>query len=335
MRAVTVVEGDRVEVADRADPVAGPGEIVVRVAGAGLNRADLMQRAGFYPAPPGSPPDIPGLELSGVVESIGVDVDRFGVGDAVFGIAGGGGQAERLAVPAVQCAPAPEGLDLVTLGGVPEVFVTAHDALVTQAAVQPGEWVLVHAVGSGVGTAATQLCAALGARVVGTARTADKIERCRPLGLETGIVPPTDAQGALDAPGLADAVLEATGGHGADVAIELVGGPYVEADLAAMASHGRIVVIGTLAGGRATMPLLPMMQRRLTVRGTVLRARTPAEKGEAMRAFERDVVPMLVDGRIAPVVDAVLPLERAIDAYELLASNATFGKVILACDAVA
>jgi NADPH:quinone reductase-like Zn-dependent oxidoreductase len=196
MREVTIADGALV-VATRPDPEPGPGEVIVRVHGAGLNRADLMQRAGGYPAPPGAPPDIPGLEFAGVVDAAGSDAAGLEVGDRVFGIVGGGAQAELVRVPAVHCARVPDGLDLVEMGGVPEAFVTAHDALVTRAQHVRGESVLIHAVGSGVGTAGLQLAKALGAQVIGTARTAEKLERGRVLGLDAGIVPPV-VDGELD-----------------------------------------------------------------------------------------------------------------------------------------
>lgn len=329
MRAITIVEG-HLEVAERPVPEPGPDGVVVRVSSAGLNRADLLQRAGRYPAPPGVPADIPGMEFAGVVDAIGANVSTRAVGDRVFGIIAGGAQAEYVGVPAVHCAIVPEGLDLVAMGGVPEVYITAHDAMVTQAHVAPGEWVLVHAIGSGVGTAALQLAHAFGARVVGTARTADKLDRCRALGLDAGIEPTRTADGALDVDALAWAIVEATGG-GAHVTLDLVGGDYVIADVNAAAPKGRIVCIGTIAGGRATLPITAILGKRLTVIGTVLRGRDVAEKAAAVDAFVRDVVPLLADRRIEPIIDATFPLDQADAAYALLESDATFGKVILDC----
>jgi NADPH:quinone reductase-like Zn-dependent oxidoreductase len=328
VRAATINDG-HIEVAERPDPEARDDHVVVRVHGAGLNRADLLQLAGHYPAPAGSPPDIPGLEFAGVVEACGPQARGVAVGDRVFGIAGGGAQAELVAVPVAQCAPVPDGLDLVTMGGAPEAFVTAHDALVSHAHLQPGEWVLVHAVGSGVGTAALQLATVLGGRVIGTARTSTKLDRCRELGLEHAIVPPT-ANGELDADALAWSVVEQTEG-GAHVTIDLAGGKYVEADVAGAATQGRIVLVGAIAGPRATLPVHVIMGKRLTIIGTVLRARNAQEKATATAAFVRDVVPLLADGRLAPVVERVVPLDKAAEAYDLVASDATFGKVILDC----
>jgi NADPH:quinone reductase-like Zn-dependent oxidoreductase len=328
MRAAIIHEG-RIEIAERPDPEARDDLVVVRVHGAGLNRADLLQRAGTYPAPAGSPADIPGLEFAGVVEACGPRARGVAVGTRVFGVTGGGSQAELVAVPAGQCAPVPDGLDLIEMGGVPEAFITAHDALVTKARAQAGEWVLVHAVGSGVGTTAVQLATALGARVIGTARTPAKLERCRTLGLEHAIVPPT-GDGGLDVDALAWSIVEATGG-GAHVTVDLAGGPYVEADIAAAAVEGRIVLVGAVAGARATLTLPAVMGKRLTIIGTVLRARNADEKAAATDAFVRDVVPLLAARRVAPVVECVLPLDRAADAYDLVASDTTFGKVILDC----
>jgi putative PIG3 family NAD(P)H quinone oxidoreductase len=329
MRALTVRDG-RLEVTERPSPVPGPGEVLVRVHGAGLNRADLLQRAGRYPAPPGAPPDVPGLEFAGVVEAHGPGVERPAVGARVFGIVAGGAQAEYVAVHASHCAPVPPGADLVEMGGVPEAFVTAHDAMVTQARARAGEWVLVHAAGSGVGTAALQLARAQGTRVVGTARTPAKLARCRAIGLDHGIVPATTGDGALDADALAWAVVEATGG-GAHVVLDLVGGDYLVAAVHAAAPRGRIVLIGTIAGGRAALPLATVLGKRLHIYGTVLRARDTAEKAAATEAFAREVVPLLAAGRVVPVTDAVVPLADAAKAYELLASDATFGKVVLDC----
>ena len=328
MKATTITDG-RIEVTERPDPEARDDMVVVRVHGAGLNRADLLQLAGNYPAPPGSPADIPGLEFAGVVEAVGPQATSVAVGARVFGITGGGSQAEYVAVPAAQCAPVPEGLDLVAMGGAPEAFVTAHDAIVTKAHLAAGEWLLVHAVGSGVGTAALQLANALGARVIGTARTESKLDRCRDLGLAHGIVP-TVTDGVLDVDALAWSVIEATDG-GAHVTIDLAGGRYVEADIAAAATEGRIVLVGMVAGSRCAFPIAAVMGKRLTIIGTVLRARSAAEKAAATEGFVRDVVPLLADGRVAPIVEQVLPLDQAADAYELVASDATFGKVILDC----
>lgn len=323
MRAVTITDDHRLLVDERPDPEPGPGQVLVRVHGAGLNRADLVQVQGGYPAPAGSPADIPGLEFAGEVAALGEGVTEWSVGDRVFGIAGGGGQAELLAIPAAHCVAVPDGLDLVTAGGIPEVFATAHDALVTQAGGAAGDVVLIHAVGSGVGTAGLQLAKALGATVVGTARTPDKLERCRALGLDHAVLAPRE----LDPLALAEQITAAAGP--VDVVLELVGGAYVEADVRAAGLRGRIVVIGAMGGGRCDLEVALLMVKRLRMMGTVLRSRSTDEKTAVTQAFARDVVPMLVAGTVQPVTEATFPLDAAADAYALLGSDTTFGKVVL------
>lgn len=323
MQALVITPDAQLRVEERPDPVPGDGEVLVRVHGAGLNRADLVQLAGQYAAPPGSPPDIPGLEFAGEVVAHGPGVSTPALGARVFGIAGGGGQAELLAVPAVQCAAVPDSLDLVTAGGVPEVFVTAHDAIVTQAQLRPGETLLIHAVGSGVGTAALQLAHSMGCTVVGTARTAEKLEQCTALGLDHAVL----ASRTLDPVALADAITAAAGPI--DVTLELVGGDYVATDLRVAGPRGRIVVVGLMAGARVDMDLGAMMFRRLRVFGTTLRGRSVAEKAEVTDAFTRDVVPLLASGTVAPVVARTFRLADAREAYDLLAADAVFGTIVL------
>jgi NADPH:quinone reductase len=324
MRALVIAD-QQVHVGERPDPEPGPGEVLVRVHGAGLNRADLVQRAGFYQAPPGSPADIPGLEFAGEVVAHGDGVSEPALGARVFGIAGGGGQAELIAVPASQCAPVPDALDLVTAGSVPEVFVTAHDALFTQCELRAGEVLLVHAVGSGVGTAAVQLGHAAGCTVVGTARTAEKLEQARPLGLDHGIL----AAREFDPAHLAVDITDAVGN--VDVVLELVGGDYVVTDLAVTGLRGRIALVGMMAGTRTQVDLGALLMKRIRVFGTTLRGRPVEEKSAATAAFARDVVPMLADGRVVPVVARTLPLDEGPAAYDLLASDTTFGGIVLDC----
>ena len=258
--------------------------------GAGLNRADLAQRAGHYPSPPGWPADIPGLEFAGEVVGLGPNVDTFSVGDRVFGLVGGGGQAEMLTVPAAHCVHVPEGVDLVAAGGIPEAFITAHDAMVTQATVGRGEVVLVHAAGSGVGTAAVQLAHANGCTVVGTSRTPEKLEQCRRFGLDHAVVAPRE----LDPAALADEIVAAAGA--VDVTIDLVGGNYLVTDVRAAARLGRIVMVASQAGARADLEIGAVMGKRLRIHGTVLRGRSVDEKTAATDAFARDVVPLLASG---------------------------------------
>lgn len=325
MRAVVFPGEGAIAIEERPSPVPKPGEVLVRVDGAGLNRADLMQRLGFYPAPPGVPPDIPGMEFSGTVTALGDGVSEHAIGDHVMGIVGGGAQAEELVVPAVHCAPVPERLDLVEAGGIPEVFITAHDAMRTRAGLQPGEHVLVHAVGSGVGTAVVQLAHAFGCTVTGTARTQAKLDQAQAkLGLDHGV----RAESPLVVDALSRAVTAAGGPP--HVVVDLVGGPYVVVDLETAAIGGRIVIVGTLAGGNVELPLLQLMGKRLALHGTVLRARSVADKAAATAAFVDEVLPLLASGRLQPVVDRIFPLEQAADAYALVESDATFGKVILA-----
>ena len=324
MRALVVV-GGRVQVESRPDPIPGPGEVLVRVHGAGLNRADLAQRLGRYPAPPGSPADVPGLEFAGEVVALGPDVALPPVGTRVFGVVGGGGQAELVTVPVGQCAVVPDLLELVPAGGVPEVFVTAHDALVTVCGGRAGEVMFVPAVGSGVGTAAVQLGRALGLATVGSARTPGKLDRARALGLDHALL----AAGELDPVAFAEALVAAAGPI--DVALDLVGGPYLAAEMRAAAPQGRIVLISSMGGARVELDIGLLMGKRLRVQGTVLRPRSAEQKAAATEAFVRDVVPLLADGRVQPVVAEALPLADAERAYELLAADAVFGKVVLDC----
>lgn len=323
MRCVLAPGDGTITVRDRPIPEPGPNEVRVRVHGAGLNRADLMQRLGFYPAPPGVPPDIPGLEFAGVIDACGPGVSAPPVGARVFGVTGGGAQAEYVIVPAVHAAAVPECLELVDAGGVPEVFVTAHDAMRTRGRLQPGEHVLVHAVGSGVGTAVVQLAKAFGCTVTGTARTQSKLDAACALGMDHGILAPRELEP------LAFSQMITEHGGAPDVVVDLVGGAYVTAEVAAIAPGGRIVIVGTLAGGMPAVPLLGLMQKRAEIHGTVLRPRSVAEKAAATAAFVAEVVPMLADGRVRPIVDSVFSIDDAAAAYALLEADTTFGKVIL------
>jgi NADPH2:quinone reductase len=323
VRALCLHDGGRLAVEDRPVPEPVLDQVLVRVHGAGLNRADLLQRQGVYPAPPGVPPDIPGLEFAGVVETAGPLVTGIRPGDSVFGIVAGGAQAEYVLTEESHCARVPDGLNLVEAGGVPEAFVTAHDAMVTQAGLHPGEVVLVNAVASGVGTAALQLACCMGAAVVGTSRTKEKLDRAVALGLEHAIL----VEEGFDPEALAARITDATGP--ANVVVELVGGPYLPVDLLAAAPRGRIVLVGIIAGARVTLDLRQLLSRRLSVTGTVLRSRPAHEKAAATHAFAGQVVPLLSAGSIRPVVEAVVPLDDAAQAYEMLASDGTFGKVIL------
>jgi NADPH2:quinone reductase len=311
------------EVRDVPRPVPREGEVLVSVRASALNRADLLQRQGRYPAPTGAPSNIPGLEIAGEVAELGAGVTRWREGDRVFGIVGGGGNAEFAVTHERELAAVPAGLSWDEAGAVPEAFMTAHDALITQAAMATGETVLVHAVGSGVGLAAVQLARAFGGRCYGTARSAQKIGRAREYGLTDGAV-------IGDDPGImAEYVKRWSDGTGMDVILDLVGGDYLAASVECAASRGRIILIGLLGGRSATLNLGTILTRRLTVRGTVLRSRPGQEKATVTEAFARDVVPLLDEGKIRPVIERVFPLDNIREAHTLLESNETFGKIVL------
>jgi NADPH:quinone reductase len=297
--------------------------VLVRVHASALNRADLLQREGRYPAPPGSPSNILGMEFAGAIEDCGRGTNRWHEGDRVFGIVGGGANAEYVVTREAELARIPDGLSWEDAAAIPEAFITAHDALVTQAGFRAGERVLVNAVGSGVGLAAVQLVRALGGTCFGTARTADKVERARAMGLDAGLVVGDDPAVIVDA------VKQWSGGAGVDVVLELVGGPYLNASIDAAALKGRIMLIGLVAGRSATLNLGTLLGKRLLLRGTVMRARSAAEKVAATDAFTRDVLPLLENGSVRAVVDHVFPLDDIRAAHELLESNRTFGKVVL------
>jgi len=324
MRAIVISRpgGPEVlEVRDVPEPEPAAGQIRVRVYVVGVNRADLLQRRGRYPAPPGAPSDIPGLEYAGIVDALGPGVARWREGDRVMGIVGGGAYAEYVVVHEDEAVPVPERLSLEEAAAVPEAFITAHDALFTQAGLTAGEAVLIHAVGSGVGTAALQLAREAGARTLGTSRSAWKLERASSLGLETAI----DASHA----DFARVARDATGGRGVDVVLDLVGGAYLEGNLQALARRGRMIVVGLVAGRSATLDLGLLLSKRLSLRGTVLRSRSLAEKVDAARAFARDVLPLLESGRVRPIVDEVLPAWEAKRAHRRLETNETYGKLVL------
>jgi putative PIG3 family NAD(P)H quinone oxidoreductase len=321
MRAIAITKPggpDVLALVERPTPEPSRGEVRVRVRATAVNRADLLQRMGAYPAPADSPPDIPGLELAGEVEALGPGVERLAIGDRVFGLAGGGGYAEQIVVHERTLAKIPDGLSFEQAAAVPEAFITAHDAMVAQGGLAGGDTLLVHAVGSGVGTAAVQLGRALGCFVIGTARTPDKLERAKPLGLGASVV----ADGAR----FADAVRA----HGdPSVVLELVGGAYVDEDLRCVRHKGTIVLVGLLAGVRHEIDLALILRKRLHIKGTMLRARPLEEKIAAVRSFEDRVVPLFARGLVAPVIDTVMDLEQAAAAHTRMASNAGFGKIVL------
>jgi NADPH:quinone reductase len=312
------------EIQERPQPIAGKHEVLVRVRASALNRADILQRLGKYPPPPGVSPDVPGLEFAGEIAALGPDVDRWEPRQRVFAITGGGAHADYVVSHQDLLAPVPVELSWEQAGAVPEVFITAHDAL-SQGGVRGGEKVLIHAVGSGVGLAAVQVCRAIGATPFGTSRTQDKIDSAREFGLEAGFLSPGD--GVLT--GLGDWAKHVTGGKGFDAVLDLNGGPYFPASLRALGLKGRIVLIGSVAGATAEVDLRQIFGKRLRIIGTVLRARSLEEKVAATAAFAHDVVPLLARGKIKPVIDSVFPLAQVAEAHRRLESNATFGKVVL------
>ena len=332
MRAIVITKlgGPEVlELREVALPEPSPGQVRVRIRACGVNRADLMQRMGMYPAPADAPQDIPGLEIAGEVDAVGAGVAELAKGDRVFGVVGGGAYAEAVVVHARTLARIPSALDFTQAAAVPEAFITAYDAMVLQGELTAGDVVLVHAVGSGVGTAAVQIARAIGARSIGTARSEAKLARARELGMNDGLVPGAASSG----PGFADEVrklaLAASGRAGADVVLELVGGAYVPESLASLAEKGRLVVVGLLAGTRAEVDLALVLRRRLRLLGTMLRARPLEEKILAAQVLDRRLAPLFASGALKPVIDRVLPLEKAGEAHAYMAGNDGFGKVVL------
>lgn len=295
----------------------------MRVRASALNRADVLQREGRYPAPPGAPPDIPGLEFAGEVIERGSGATRWPVGARVFGIVGGGAHAERVVVSQDAVAGIPDHIGWTEAAAIPEAFITAHDAMVTQAGVSAGETVLIHAVASGVGLAAVQLARAWGAIPFGTSRTPEKLMAAREYGLEDGIAIDRDFGP------LVQKVDEWTSKRGIDVTLDLVGGAYLAASIGVSASRGRIMIIGSLAGATGEFPLGIVLRKRLQLRGTVLRSRSMAEKIDATMRFEREVVPLLATGKIRPAIDSVFTLDRIGDAHRRMESNESVGKIVI------
>lgn len=327
MKAVYIREfggAEDLEVRDIPDPPAPAGsQVLVRVRAAGLNRADVMQRRGTYPPPAGFSPNIPGLEFAGEIIATGDSVDTFGIGDRVFGITGGEAQAEMLVIDQSLLAPIPASLDYETAAAYPEACITAHDAIVTQAELAAGETLLIHAVGSGVGLAALQIAKARGCKVLGTSRTADKLERASDFGLDHGIAienaPPVFAQ----------EVKNLTNGRGADVILDLVGAAYFPENLAALAVKGRIMLVGLTAGAKSEFNMSLALAKRARITGTVLRGRSVEEKAQAVSLFARDVLPLIAEGKLAANLDKVFPLDEVRAAHEYMESNAGFGKIVL------
>jgi NADPH:quinone reductase len=310
MRAATIRD-EEIVVEEHPDPVPGHGQVLVRVHAAGLNGADISQRRGFYPAPPGSPQDIPGMELAGEVAAVGPGVERFGEGDRVMAIVGGGAQAELATVHERVLMPVPAELDWAAAGGLPEVFTTAHDALFTQAELRPGEHVLVHGGAGGVGTAAIQLARAAGATATATVRRGELRDQVAELGATA--IP-----------------CENYGGHGPfDVILELVGGPNMPENMQALATGGRITVIGVSAGAKTELNLLALMGKRARIHGSTLRARPLEEKALTARRLEHEVLPLFERGVLRVPVAGEFPLERAAEAYDAFTAGGKLGKIVI------
>ena len=333
MRAIHITQPgppDVLRLVDRPDPHPGPGEVLIDVAAAGVNRPDLMQREGRYPPPKGTT-DIPGLEVAGRVIALGPPDDDGAprsasgqpwlIGDEVCALVAGGGYAERCVAPGVQCLPVPAGLTLIEAAAVPETFFTVWTNVFDRGRLAAGEWLLVHGGTSGIGTTAIQLAAARGATVLATAGSADKCRACERLGAVRGI--------DYRAEDFVPAVGAATNGRGVDVVLDIIGGDYTPRNLECLARDGRLVQIGVMGGESTTVSLRRLLMNRLTITGSTLRIRTPREKGAIAAALERDVWPLVISGAVRPVVDGVFPLSAAADAHRRLESGAVVGKVVL------
>lgn len=305
-------------VVERPDPRPGSGEVLVRVDAAGVNRPDSMQRQGKYPPPPGVT-DIPGLEIAGTVVRA-AEEGRWKEGDRVCALVAGGGYAELCVVPDVQCLPIPRGLTQVEAAAIPETFFTVWTNVFERGRLQRGETLLVHGGTSGIGTTAIQLARAFGARVIATAGSDEKCRACEQLGADAINYRTEDFVARTRA---------LTNGAGADVILDIIGGEYVQRNLDSLALEGRLVQIGLQGGARAQISLIRVLQHRLTITGSTLRARTPAEKGRIARELERQVWPLLEAGRVKPIVHATFPLEQAADAHRIIDASTHVGKIVL------
>lgn len=324
MRAIVITQfgdPDVLQIRDVPTPEPGRGEVRVRVRATAVNRADLLQRMGAYPAPSDCPADIPGLEFSGEVDALGEGVSGVAVGERVLGLVGGGSYAEYIVTHARTLARIPDALSFTDAAALPEAFTTAYDAMVLLGGLSAGQIVLIPAVGSGVGTAAVQIARAIGARSIGTARTKSKLERARALGMDEGIV--------VEGSAFSSEVLRLTHGRGVDVVVELVGGAYVPEDLTCIATRGRLILVGLMAGTRADVDLGLVLRRRISIVGTALRSRPIEEKIAAGQALANHVMPLVERGMLRPVIDRVMPLDEAAAAHAYTATNASFGKLVL------
>ncbi|HKX84079.1 MAG TPA: NAD(P)H-quinone oxidoreductase [Pyrinomonadaceae bacterium] len=325
MKAVYIKEfggSDNLEIREVSDPPKPTGaQVLVRIKATGLNRADLIQRRGFYPPPAGYSPNIPGLEFAGEVFETG-ETNAFKTGDRVFGITGGEAQAELLTIDQSLLASIPDNLSFEEAAAIPEVFITAHDAIFTQCELKQGESLLIHAVGSGVGLAALQIAKAKGAVVYGTSRTLSKLDQCTPFGLDGGVAIGGDIK-------FTEEVTAMNGGRGIDVILDLVGGAYFPENLKALAPKGRIIQVGLTAGRTAEIDLGTLLMKRAKVIGTTLRGRSTEEKAKAVKAFAEDVLPLIASDEIMPNLDRVYDYTDVRTAHDYLESNESFGKVVL------
>jgi putative PIG3 family NAD(P)H quinone oxidoreductase len=323
MRAVVITspgEPDVLKLTEVPDPVPAPGEVLVDVAAAGVNRADVLQRMGFYPPPPGSPP-YPGLECSGRISALGDGVTVWQPGDEVCALLGGGGYAEQVAVPQGQLLPVPDGVSLIDAAGLPETACTVYATVVQQARLTPGETILVHGGAGGIGTMAIQLAKSFGARVICTAGTPAKLERCTELGADLAVSYARDD--------FVPAVDVFTGGRGADVILDIVGGPYLARNVATLATGGRLLVVSTQGGSTAELDLQTLMRKRASILASTLRARPPAEKAAIVAGVREQVWPLISAGRVRPVTDRTLTMAEAAQAHRLLEQGVHVGKILL------
>ena len=328
MRAIEISKPGPPEVlklVERPDPSPAAGEVRIKVAAAGINRPDILQRRGAYPPPPGAS-DLPGLEVAGTIDAVGSGVADWRVGDRVCALLAGGGYATLCTVPAVQCLPVPAGMDLATAAAIPETFFTVWTNVFDRGRLRAGESALFHGGSSGIGTTAIQLAVARGARVFATAGSDDKCRACEQLGAERAINYRTED--------FVDVVKQVTGGRGVDLILDIVGGEYIARDLVALAVEGRLVVIGFMGGDSATIDFRRVLGRRLTITGSTLRPRSPAEKGEIASALRQEVWPLLERGAVKPVVYRTFPLDEAAAAHRLMESSEHVGKIILTTEPV-
>lgn len=322
-KAIRILEPGGPEVLEVGEielPAPGPSQVLVEVAAAGLNRADCLQRRGLYPAPPGVPTDVPGLEFAGRVESLGEEVSDWKVGDRVMGIVGGGSMATRLLTEGAELMLVPAALSLEEAAAVPEAFLTAYDAIVLQGGLHAGQTVLLHAVASGVGTAGIQIADEIGASSVGTSRSAHKLPRCTALGL-THAVLVEDGQ-------FAESVLAAAP-HGVDVILDTVGAAYLSQNMKVIAQQGRLIVIGLMGGVKAELALGALLAKRASIHGSVLRSRSSAEKAELTKSFTGEMLGKFESGQLKPIIDEVMEMADAQLAHERMDGNETFGKLVL------